>query len=119
MSCRSAMTTRAPSATNSRTVASPMPLAPPVIMATLPSSCPMRSLLRFRWPHCDRSPPFAATIDPGAPTAAASAGANEFAALRTESARLGHALDHRPWLGFRLAILVEGVALLHVLHPRH
>ncbi len=37
----SATTMRAPSAANSRTVASPMPLAPPVITAALPSSLPM------------------------------------------------------------------------------
>ena len=39
----SAMTTRAPCSTKRRTVPSPMPLAPPVMIATLPSSCPMRS----------------------------------------------------------------------------
>lgn len=33
---RAAMTTLAPSATNSSTLASPMPLVPPVITATLP-----------------------------------------------------------------------------------
>ena len=42
-SCTSAITTRAPSATNRRTVPSPMPLAPPVMIATLSSSRPMRS----------------------------------------------------------------------------
>jgi hypothetical protein len=36
--CMSAMTTLAPSSTNNRTVASPMPLAPPVKTATLPSN---------------------------------------------------------------------------------
>src|SRR5688500_6256885 len=45
---RSAMTTRAPSATNFRTVAAPIPLAPPVTTATLPSSLPMRASLRNR-----------------------------------------------------------------------
>ena len=37
---RPAMTTRAPSAANSRAVASPMPLVAPVMIATLPSSLP-------------------------------------------------------------------------------
>ena len=40
-SSTSAIVTRAPSATNSLTVAPPIPLAPPVTSATFPSSCPM------------------------------------------------------------------------------
>ena len=41
----SAITTLAPSAMNSRVVASPMPLAAPVITARMPSSLPMASNL--------------------------------------------------------------------------
>ena len=43
-SCMSAITTRAPSTANRRTVAAPIPLAPPVTSATLPSSFPITSL---------------------------------------------------------------------------
>src|SRR3990170_5448251 len=46
----SAMTTLAPSSTNRRTVASPIPLAPPVMTATLPSSLSMRDLLPYSVP---------------------------------------------------------------------
>ena len=38
---RAQITTRAPSSTNRRTVAAPIPLAPPVMIATLPSSSAM------------------------------------------------------------------------------
>src|SRR5215212_8603409 len=44
----SAMTTRAPSATKARTMASPCPWAPPVTMATLSVSRPMFILLDFQ-----------------------------------------------------------------------
>jgi hypothetical protein len=37
----SPITTRAPSAANSSTVRAPMPLAPPVTIATLPSRLPI------------------------------------------------------------------------------
>ena len=42
--CASAIRTRAPSSTKSRTLAAPIPLAPPVMMAVLPSSRFMISL---------------------------------------------------------------------------
>src|SRR5690606_1065967 len=41
-SCRSPTTTRAPFSTNRRGVAAPLPLAPPVTLATLPSGSPIR-----------------------------------------------------------------------------